>query len=79
MLVFGMDFPILYRPVPLTLTLSVPGVAGGGISGPSTFAFTVVQPVPEPASLAVCATGLVTATLVRRRKRVRRAAAHAAV
>lgn len=67
---FGMDFPIVYHPVPVTLTLSVPGVPGGGIVGPSTFTFNVVQPVPEPTSIALWGTGLVTAMLVRRRRRV---------
>jgi hypothetical protein len=70
MIVFGMDFPIVYHPVPVELTLSVPGVPGGGIIGPSTFTFSVVQPVPEPTSIALWGTGLVAAMLVRRRRRV---------
>jgi hypothetical protein len=67
---FGMDFPIVYHPVPVTLTLSVPGEPGGGIIGPSSVTFSVVQPVPEPTSMALFGTGLGFAILRKlRRKR----------
>lgn len=65
---FGLDFPIVYHPVPVTLTLSVPG---GVIEGPSSFTFSVVQPAPEPASVALCGAALVAAMLARRRMRAR--------
>jgi len=64
---FGMDFPIVYHPVPVTLTLSVPGEPGGGIIGPSRVTFSVVQPVPEPTSLALVGIGLGVAILRRKR------------
>jgi hypothetical protein len=68
---FGMDFPIVHHPVPVTLTLSVPGEPGGGIIGPRTVTFSVVQPVPEPTSMALFGTGLGFAILRQlRRKRV---------
>jgi PEP-CTERM motif len=73
-IVFGMDFPIVYHPVPVTLTLSVPGEPGGGIIGPSTVTFSVVQPTPEPTSMALFGTGLGVAMLRHlRRKRVEKA------
>ena len=71
-IVFGMDFPILYQPVPLTLTLSASGEPGGGIEGPSTFTFSVVQPTPEPATALLCGSAL-AAIMVRRRLAAQRA------
>jgi len=63
---FGLDFPIVYHPVPVTMTLSQPGVPGGGIIGPSTFTFSVVSPTPEPPSIVLWLTGWLSAILVRR-------------
>ncbi len=69
-IVFGMDFPVVYHPVPVTLTLTVPSEPGGGIIGTSTVTFSVVQPVPEPTSMALFGTGLGVAILrgLRRKK-----------
>jgi hypothetical protein len=61
---FSLDFPIVYHPVPVTLTLSQPGVPGGGIVGPSTFTFSVVSPTPEPPSIVLWLGALVAAILV---------------
>jgi hypothetical protein len=66
---FGMDFPIVYHPVPVTLTLSVPGEPGGGIIGPNTVTFSVVQPVPEPTSMVLFGTGLGFAILRKLRRK----------
>lgn len=62
----GMDFPILYRAVPMTLTLDLLGSSPDFRipSGPNAgqlvngHTFNVVQPVPEPTSMLLLARGL---------------------
>jgi len=71
-IVFGMDFPLVYHPVPVTLTLSVPGEPGGGIIGPDRFRFSVMQPTPEPSAITLFgAVAGVTFSMVGYRRRGR--------
>jgi hypothetical protein len=64
--VFGLDFPLLYHPVPMGLTLDflqasppLPGSPSQGqVVRSYTFTFSVVQPVPEPSSALLCSSGL---------------------
>ena len=72
--------PTLYQPVPFLLTVDLLGSAPDftAPSGPQagarmdsyTYEFSVVQPVPEPASVALVATGLgIICNATRRRRR----------
>jgi hypothetical protein len=74
-IIFGMDFPLVYHPVPITLTLSVPGEPGGGIIGPSRFTFSVMQATPEPRSIGLVgvAAGITFGLVGYRRRRTRHA------
>jgi hypothetical protein len=70
--VFGMDFPLLYQPEPMSITLSnlhiIPGSPPAAGSPESfTYTFSVVQPVPEPASVLLCGAALGAALVNRRR------------
>ena len=66
-LVTGYDFPVYYQPVPVSLTVDLldsspdfyipDGVRALPADG-YTYTFSVVQPVPEPATLALLAGGL---------------------
>ena len=67
-IVAGFDFPTFYQPVPLTLTVdllnsnpdfTVPGGPNAGQRVNSyTYTFSVVQPVPEPATVFLLTVGL---------------------
>jgi hypothetical protein len=80
-LVAGFDFPDYYQPVPLTLTIDllnsnpdfvIPAGANAGQRVNSyTYTFSVVQPVPEPATLVLLGMGLGGALVGRRRGRKR--------
>jgi hypothetical protein len=77
--VFGMDYPLLYRPERTTLTVdflkSAPdfvipsGSRAGQAVNSFTYEFSVVQPVPEPASILLIGAGLSAAVLGRHRAR----------
>jgi len=79
------NFPTYYEPVPLTLTVDLLNSDSDFVipSGPNagqrvnsyTYTFSVVQPVPEPATVLLLATGLggvMAAARGRRHKRARR-------
>jgi hypothetical protein len=78
--VTGMDFPILYRPHPTSLTVDLLQNAPDFVipSGPSageavnsyTYTFSVVQPTPEPTSMLLLGSGL-AALMLRRVRRSR--------
>jgi hypothetical protein len=67
-LVTGFDFPTYYQAVPLTLTVDLlnsnpdfvipSGMNAGQSVNSYTYTFSVVQPVPEPATILLLATGL---------------------
>jgi len=75
----GMDFPILYHRERMTLTLDllrsspdfrIPGgPRAGELVDSFTYSFSVVQPVPEPASMLLLGSGLSAIVLARRRRR----------
>ena len=79
-LVTGLNFPVFYHPVPVELTVDLLGsspdyvIPGGPMAGQLvdsyTFSFSVVQPVPEPATVVLVATG-VTALGIRGARRRR--------
>jgi hypothetical protein len=75
----GMDFPILYHPERMTLTLDllrsspdfrIPGgPRAGELVDSFTYSFSVVQPVPEPTSLWLLGSGLCAIVYSRRQRR----------
>ena len=78
---FGLAFPLVYRPVPMSLTVDLlqsspdfvipSGPHAGQAVDSYTYTFSVVQPVPEPATILLLGAGLGVATLVGRRRRTR--------
>lgn len=74
----GMDYPILYHPSPMTVTVDllrsapdfvIPGGPRAGMAVDSyTYTFSVVQPVPEPTSIALFGTGIAMAISRRLRR-----------
>jgi len=78
---FSLSFPLVYRPVPVSLTVDLLGSAPDFVipSGPRagqavdsyTYTFSVMQPVPEPGTMLLLGAGLGAATLVARRRRQR--------
>jgi uncharacterized protein YhhL (DUF1145 family) len=69
--VFGLDFPLLYHPVPMSLTLDLlQGALPGRPVSSTTVTFSVVQPVPEPSALALVTLGLAVLVLASGRRMV---------
>jgi hypothetical protein len=67
--VFGLDFPLLYHPVPSSLTLDLLQSASPGTPlSSTTVTFSVVQPVPEPSGLALSGVGLAVLMFTWRRR-----------
>ena len=56
----GMDFPLVYRPHPASLTVDVipSGPRAGEAVNSWTYTFSVAQPAPEPTSILLLGGGL---------------------